>query len=250
MKEKKEKKVLRGVGVLVTILLILSVLLCVYVLVQLMSNGYVGIGKYRVFRVVTGSMEPTMSVGSLLVTKETDIADIRVDDIVCFQSYDAKIYGSVVTHRVVDVLQDDQGILLQTKGDANLVADVYYVSQENFIGKVIWYAGEKNVLTSITSIFTNKVGFLGCIVFPCLLLAGIVLKSCVNNIRNELEMAKEAQNTPPAEDPRLSMTDQEYEEMIQRIRQELTRELLQQAQPPEGEHHVGILEEEQTDTSK
>jgi len=242
---------MRGVSVVVTILLILSVMLCIYAVFQLLSNGYVDIGGYMMFRVVTGSMEPTMSVGTLLITKNVDIASVSVDDIVCFRTYDTQIYGSVVTHRVVDIIQDSEGILLQTKGDANSMADSYFVSQENMIGKVIWFAGEKNVLTSAFSFFTNKVGFLGCIVIPCLLLAGLILRNCVKNIYSELEKAKEeGMALPQAEepDPLTSMSNQEYEKMIHRIRAELTKELLQEAHIGEGEQDVGILEEEKTDT--
>lgn len=253
VEKKEESKLMRGISILVTVLLILAVLLCVYIVFQIMNNGYASIGGYMMFRVVTGSMEPTMSVGTLLVTRQVDISSIQLDDIVCFRSYDSRIYGSVVTHRVVNIFRDNTGILLETKGDANLVADGYYVSEDNFIGKVIWFTGEKNMLTSVFSFFTNKVGFLGCIVFPCLLVAGMVLQNCVKNIRNEMERAEEeakAANNAQA-DPAASLSDQEYQEMIDRIRSELTRELLQQ-QPsiPKGEQDVGILQEEHTDTTE
>lgn len=228
--EKKESKIMRGISVLVTILLILAVALCVYIVFQLLTDGHASVFGYMMFRVVTGSMEPTMSVGTLLVTKQVEISAIDINDIVCFRTYDAMIYGSVVTHRVVNIIQDGAGILLETKGDANLVADGYYVSQENLIGKVVWYTGESNVLTTVFSFLSNKVGFLGCIVFPCLLVAGMVLQGCVKNIRSEMEEARReaaAANQQPA-NPADAMTDQEYQEMMDRIRQELTKELLQQ----------------------
>lgn len=250
MEKKEESKLLRGVNALITIVLIFAVALCVYIVFQLITSGQAGIGDYRMFRVVTGSMEPTMSVGTLLVAKSADIADIGINDIVCFRTYDSQIYGSVVTHRVVDIVQDAGGILLQTKGDANPIADVYYVSQENLIGKVIWFTGESSVLTSAFSFLSNKFVFLGCIVFPCLLIAGLVLQNCVKNIRAELEREEEQQSEQPQADPAAALSAQEYEEMIERIRTELTKELLQSSHVPEGEHHVGISEENQTDTSK
>lgn len=249
--ETKESKITRGISAVVTFLLVLSVMLCIYAVFQLLSDGHVDIGGYMMFRVVTGSMEPTMSVGSLIVAKAADITSIAVGDIVCFRTYNTQIYGSVVTHRVVDIIQDAQGVLLQTKGDANLIADGYYVSQDNMIGKVIWFAGENNVLTTVFSFFTNKVGFLGCIVVPCLLLAGLVLRNCVNNIHSELAMSKDEEMAMPqveGSNPTVSMTSQEYEEMIHRIRAELTEELLQKVRTNKGERDVGILEEEKTDT--
>ncbi len=252
MEEKQESKLLRVVSVLVTILLILAVILCISIVFQLLNHGSVSFFGHMMFRVVTGSMEPTMSVGTLLVTKEVDIASIQIDDIVCFRTYDAMIYGSVVTHRVVDILQDADGILLQTKGDANLIADGYFVSQENLVGKVVWFTGKNSVLSTIFSFLSNKVGFLGCIVFPCLLVSGMVLQNSVKNIRNEIRQVQQeaAMASRAPKESVVDLTGQEYQEMIDRIRTELTQELLRQALKPEGEQDVGIVKQEQPDTTE
>lgn len=239
---------MRWVSALVTVLLILAVMLCIYVVFQLLSNGYANIGGFMMFRVVTGSMEPTISIGTLLVTQEVELSTIQLDDIVCFRTYDSQIYGSIVTHRVVNILEDAGGILLETKGDANIVADGYYVSEENFVGKVVWYTGDGSVLASIFGFFTNKVGFLGCIVFPCLLLAGLILQGSVNSIRQEMERVRQELDNPTPSvpepvDPLASMSQEEYAEMMERIRLELTNELVRQTRAPEGEHHATNCEE-------
>ena len=227
-----ESPVQRAVSLLVTLLLIMAVLLCLYVVIQVLSDGYVNIGGFMMFRVVTGSMEPTIHVGSLLVTRETDIGKIVVDDIICFRTQEAEIWGRIVTHRVVDRLaMADGSVMLMTKGDANLVSDSYYVSQDNFVGKVVWYTGDDSVLASVFAFFTNEIGFLGCIVLPCLLLVSLILRDCVRNIRNELEQAmEEAEDQPEEEDwrndPLCGMTQEEYNEMYERIRAELIEELM------------------------
>lgn len=217
----------RRISTLVTILLVLAVLLCLYVAIQSMSNGFVNIGGFMMFRVVTGSMEPTIPVGALLVTKQADIQQIQLNDIVCFRTQEAEIWGKVVTHRVVELLNLENGeILLRTQGDANLVADGYMVTKGNLIGKVIWHTGDGSVVASIFSFFTNKVGFLGCIVFPCLLLAGLILRECVTNIQKDLRdtvYALEQEEEPI--DPLCGMTQEEYMEMYERIRAELMEEL-------------------------
>lgn len=226
--ESKQWAVQRRISILVTILLILAVLLCLYVAVQVLSNGYVSFGGYMMFRVVTGSMEPTIPTGALLVTQKTDIETIQLQDIICFRTQEAAIWGKIVTHRVVEMLEGTNGsVLLRTQGDANLVADGYLVDQNNFVGKVIWHTGDGSVLASIFSFFTNKVGFLGCIVFPCLLFAGLILKDCVVNIRRELQNTLNELEKPQEEvDPLCGMTQQEYDEMYERIRAELMEELL------------------------
>lgn len=67
---------------------------------------------YGLANVLSGSMEPTFSKGTLLIVKETD--DIKTGDIVVYQS------GSeLIVHRVIDMNQNQ----ITTKGDANNIAD-------------------------------------------------------------------------------------------------------------------------------
>lgn len=248
MEDTKENVITSRVSRAVTVILVLVVVLCLYVVIQLLNNGYVNIGGFSMFRVVTGSMEPTIPVGSLLVSRQVEITAVEPDDIVCFRTENAQIYGSVVTHRVVEICTGTDGAaLLRTKGDANLVADGYLVGQENLIGKVVWYTGGNGVLASGFSFLTDKVGFLGCIVFPCLILATFVLRSSVANIREELRRAKEELETPAevtADNLLSSMTQQEYEDMVSQLRQELMQELTLPGQLQEGEDHAEILEEQ------
>ncbi len=235
MNEKTEEKnsldLHKKISALVTIMLVFAVAICLYSAIQVLSNGYVNIGGFMMFRVVTGSMEPAVPVGSLLVTKETDIEKIKVDDIICFKTRTQEIWGKIVTHRVVGIYESEAGeVLLETKGDANPVTDVYFVEKSNFVGKVIWHTGDGSMFADILSIFTSKIGFLGFIALPSLLLAALILKSTVGNIRQELHMMMELertqQNEKPEEDPLCGMTEEEYSEMYERIREELIEELM------------------------
>lgn len=231
--EERENPIRRATGALVTVVLILAVALCLYMVIQVLSHGYVNIGGFMMFRVITGSMEPTIPTGALLVTQQTDIDTIAVGDIICFRTQEAEIWGKVVTHRVTAIQTAIDGSpLLQTKGDANLAADGFYVSGDNFIGKVIWYTGENHMLSDIFSFFTNKIGFLACIVLPCLLLAGLILRESVRSIRCELEAVLEEEQQ---EDPLLSMSKEEYDAMYERIRNELIEELMNSAQSQQTE---------------
>lgn len=227
----------RRVNVLITVLLILAVLLCLFVVIQVLGKGYVNIAGYSLFRVVTGSMEPTIPVGSLLVSKQVEMDTVQVSDIICFQAQDSAILGKMMTHRVVDVLNGADGsVMFETRGDANLASDGYLVTQTNFVGKVIWYTGANSVLSEIFSFFTNKVGFLACIVFPCLLLAGLILKDCVKNIRNELqETLDHLENEPEETMGPLDLTEEERNEMYERIRAELIEELKRSAEDTKTE---------------
>lgn len=239
--ESKESIIQRRISMLVTVLLVLSVLLCLYVVIQVLSRGYVNIGGFMLFRVVTGSMEPTIPVGALLITHEVDISTVELGDIICFRTQEAAIWGKIVTHRVVDIMENvDGSLLLATQGDANVVADGYFVTQSNFVGKVVWHTGENSAMASVFAFFTNKIGFLGCIVFPCLLLASLILKDCVKNIRSELQDVMkeldEAEEAPAVETPACEMTEEEQAMMRERIRAELMEEMMGGAGTEETEN--------------
>lgn len=232
MEEDKNIHLHQRINAIVTVLLILAVAICLYATIQVLSNGYVNIGGFMMFRVVTGSMEPTIPVGSLLLTHEVDIESIRLDDIICFRTQVSEIWGKIVTHRVVGIEESvSGGILLETKGDANLVSDIYYVDQSNFVGKVVWHTGDGSILAEALSLFTSKIGFLGFIVMPCLLIVGLILKNSVGSIRQELQVVLEMernqqQKDENEEDLLCGMTREEYDEMYERIRSELMEELI------------------------
>lgn len=74
--------------------------------------------------VLSGSMEPSYSVGDLILVKETQ--DLAIDDVVVYQQS-----GSLIVHRVVAL----DGTTVTTKGDANDVADTP-ISLADIKGKV------------------------------------------------------------------------------------------------------------------
>lgn len=229
--EKDIRRMQKWVGYLVTAVLILVVALCLYVVIQVMSYGYVNLGGFMMFRVVTGSMEPEIPTGALLIAREVEIETIQLGDIVCFRSQLADIWGKIVTHRVVGITENPVGnILLETKGDANLASDIFLVNQSNFVGKVVWYTGNQSLFAGIISLFTNKIGFLGCIVIPVLLISTLILKDSVAGIRRDmLVLLEESRRMEQGEswenDPLCGMTQEEYDELYARIRAELIEEL-------------------------
>ena len=78
--------------------------------------------------VTTGSMEPSIPVGSVaFIAKPNSISDIKVDDVIGF-TLDTQ---TMVLHRVAEV-HDEYFI---TKGDANDTADEKYIYHKDIIGK-------------------------------------------------------------------------------------------------------------------
>ena len=84
--------------------------------------------KWKPVVVLTGSMEPTYSVGSVIYYKQVPKEEIKQGDAITFTLKD----NTFVTHRVNKIEND----MYETKGDANESPDPEKVSYDNIKGKV------------------------------------------------------------------------------------------------------------------
>ncbi|MDR2973855.1 MAG: signal peptidase I [Propionibacteriaceae bacterium] len=90
--------------------------------------------------VLTGSMEPTINPGDVVVTKGIDTAqakDLRVGDIIVFLPFPDD--PTLVTHRIVSVGATPKGTVFTTKGDNNSVEDDWEVNDYKVRGKVVYW---------------------------------------------------------------------------------------------------------------
>ncbi len=213
-----------------TLLLIFSIAGCLFLTLQSLSKGYVSLGGTSLFRVVTGSMEPAIPVGSLLVSKKTDIKTIDVNDIVCFHSEEQSIRGMIITHRVINTYKTPNGnLVLQTKGDANLTADIDYVSQDNLIGRVIWHTGDGSNMARILNFLTSDFGFIACIILPVILIAVWIFRDAIKNMKKVIADAEAKLNSVNKETNSL-ISKEEYNEIYNKIKEEVRKELEQNAE--------------------
>ena len=112
--------------ILVTLVVILAILL--------VGVRLIGLQPYVV---LSGSMEPTYHVGSLVYVKDVDYKELTVGDPITFMINE----NTVVTHRIIEVLVDEEDpdtIRYFTQGDANNAPDGTSVHYRNIIGKPVW----------------------------------------------------------------------------------------------------------------
>ena len=83
--------------------------------------------------IVSGSMEPTIKTGALILIHFSDFEDCEVGDVI---TYYHPGFDELVTHRIVEKGED----YYWTKGDANTARDDVSVIKDNFYGKVTYVA--------------------------------------------------------------------------------------------------------------
>ena len=131
MKEHAGKVVHLAGRIVNALLIVLCVLLCLLVIVNVAVQKH-GSGKLPMFLgwghalVQTGSMEPEIHAGALILVHRQD--SYAVGDIVCYQDN----RGNVVTHRLV-ALADG---FMEAQGDANNTADEL-VPTDRIYGRVV-----------------------------------------------------------------------------------------------------------------
>lgn len=125
-KKHSEKRQSRTGNVITTILITIIVLMAAL----LMGVRLVGLTPYAV---LSGSMEPTYHVGSLIYVKDMEPEEIKVGDPITFVFNENLV---VATHRVIRI--DSQNKQFYTKGDANDAADGSPVSFNNLVGKPVF----------------------------------------------------------------------------------------------------------------
>lgn len=113
-----------------TVLVILIVILAVL----LVGVRLVG---FRVFTVLSGSMEPTYHVGSLIYVKDVDYRQLEAGDVITFMLDE----NTVATHRIIQVVPDEdepEVLRYATQGDANDAPDGTLVHYKNVIGTPVF----------------------------------------------------------------------------------------------------------------
>lgn len=124
-------KALKRIFNFVTGLLVFLVVLLAFALVGVRLVGL------NPFVVLSGSMEPTYHVGSLIYVKEVDYKELKVGDPITYMVSE----DTVVTHRIIEILPDEEDpdtLRYFTQGDANDAPDGSSVHYKNIIGTPVF----------------------------------------------------------------------------------------------------------------
>ena len=157
------KFLLKFIKVIVWIFVLLVIFV---ILVQRIFNNQVSIGSYRMFTVVTGSMDPVYKVGDVVISKEVDPSTINEGDDVVYLGEKNDFKDKIVTHQVIMIEKENDNYRIQTKGIANTKADPE-ITQNEVIGKVIYKMGALSLLQRAMS---NNYVFFFIVFVPIVLL--------------------------------------------------------------------------------
>lgn len=131
----KNNKALKIAGNILFYTILICLLSTSFIMVKSVKDGVQPkILGNRFFTVLTGSMEPSIMTGDLIISKEVSPKEIHPGDVITFGSLNS---NNITTHRVRRVITEDGKKSYVTQGDANNVEDPNPVPEEVLIGKVV-----------------------------------------------------------------------------------------------------------------
>lgn len=126
--------------------------------------------RYIPMQVLSGSMEPEIKVGDIVVSKAVDSSSIKEGDVITYKMG----ANTLVTHRVIEIIEMNGSNFYKTRGDANNVEDSDLVSEEDVVGKLALRIPKGGYLVDI---LTSPIGFAIFFVLPMVVLIGNGIKS-------------------------------------------------------------------------
>lgn len=151
-----EKIILIKNIVFAVILVFLAAIIAFTTIARISGNSPSVLG-FSLYRVGTGSMEPALEVGDIILSRSVDPAELRKGDIVTFMGVSGDMAGKMVTHRVISEAYEDNGdTYIVVKGDANDRPDAP-VNTKNVLGV---YVGKFNVLRAFFNFFITPWGLI------------------------------------------------------------------------------------------
>ena len=170
------KKILQ-VGTIIGIVLAVATFMLFYRPVPLA-------GDTHYLAVYSGSMEPTIPVGNVVVIKPVDPNKLQKDEIICFKVSKPKS----ITHRIIDIT--DEGFI--TKGDANEDPDPFLVEKKNIIGKVVFTIPWLGYLNHFVK---TPLGFTLFIILPAAIIIAEETRTIINH-RKKTNQQKDKNTSP------------------------------------------------------
>lgn len=130
MRKSRKKTLKKSLNIVSTVLVVVAVALAFL----LVGARLVGL---QVFSVLSGSMEPTYHVGSVIYVKSVDYTQLQEGDVITFMMDE----NTVATHRIAGIVPDEEDpsvLRYRTKGDANDAEDGTLVHYKNVVGTPVF----------------------------------------------------------------------------------------------------------------
>jgi signal peptidase I len=132
----------------------------------------------------SGSMEPTLGIGSMVIAHRVAPSELKVGDIIVFQFKGAG--NNDICHRIAGILPTSPPSFV-TQGDNSLRPDDIITPAGNVVGRVVYYLPGAGYFVQFLK---TGAGLALCLVLPSLLIIIICLRALRHEFRNLKKSAR------------------------------------------------------------
>ena len=140
-------------------------------------------GNYKIMTVISGSMQPAIKMGSVVIVKPA--SDYQIGDVITFGPYSKTKVPT--THRIYDIKVEGGQPVYITKGDVNNAPDSREIKKSDIVGKVLFSVPYMGYAVEFAK---KPIGFALIIIIP----AAIIVGDEIKKIYVEVKKKKTAKN--------------------------------------------------------
>lgn len=164
-------------AIIVVFVLVGGVLIAYFVDFKIKSNN-IEAPLYGAYVIISGSMEPIIKVKDAVIVRRVEEKDLKVGDVVTYVSMDEAYYGILITHRIIDIKEENGQKIYVTKGDHNETPDRSPIEFGQINGKVVMRIPK---IGYIKYFLVSSYGWIIAVVIPSL---GIIIYDIIKLIKN------------------------------------------------------------------
>ena len=187
-KNKQKMKLAKAFRYLSIPIIVFVLIVSLYISYQkyIKKSSNIELFGFKLYTVLTGSMEPEYNIGDLIIEKKIEQKDIKVGDVITYSLGNQ----NTVTHRVIKISQENGETLYQTQGDNNNSPDAELVKYSQVQGYIVFK------IDKLGKIITEFVSGIGMVVLLIIITISYIHSSRSEEKRIAREDARRRYNIP------------------------------------------------------
>ena len=152
---KKTIKIL--LKILYQLAVIMLLIMTIIIVLQKVTSNNRTIFGYRIFRVITGSMEPEYDIGQVVICKETNPEQIKIGDDIVYLGKNGDYNGKIIMHEIIGIDKDENNNLnFHAKGLHTASVEDPLIKPNQIYGVVKFKSGLLTIVYNLaTSIYSS-----------------------------------------------------------------------------------------------
>lgn len=182
----------RAIRYLIYAITIFTIVFTAYVLINYQETDDEETWKYKLYTVLSDSMQEDFQAGDVVIIKNVDPEELEVGDIITFYSIDPLTEGEVYTHKIKEITTYQGELAFETYGTTTGDSDLYPALAENVVGELVYVLPDIGFATEFAK---SKEGYVLIILIPILICIFLEIRHLIKLVKD-----RKAEQNPMSEE--------------------------------------------------